>query len=89
MRGRTRGHQIVLIERVKSAEERLWYVRQDIQNGWSRAVLVHQIESGLYQRQGKALSNFDRTFRPRNRHWLVRFSGIHTTSISSPSVLNS
>ena len=32
-----------------------------IQNGWSRAVLVHQIESGLFQRQGKALTNFDRT----------------------------
>ncbi|HMD98973.1 MAG TPA: PDDEXK nuclease domain-containing protein, partial [Terriglobia bacterium] len=40
---------------------RLWYARQTIQNGWSRNVLVHQIESGLYRRQGKALTNFSRT----------------------------
>jgi predicted nuclease of restriction endonuclease-like (RecB) superfamily len=32
-----------------------------VQNGWSRNVLVHQIESGLYQRQGKAITNFART----------------------------
>jgi predicted nuclease of restriction endonuclease-like (RecB) superfamily len=37
------------------------YVRTTIQNGWSRNVLVHEIESGLYCRQGRALTNFDRT----------------------------
>jgi len=46
---------------VKNKTEREWYVRQTIQHGWSRNVLVHQIESGLYRRQGKALTNFDRT----------------------------
>src|SRR5438874_908028 len=53
-------HNCVLLDKVKSPAEREWYVRQAIQYGWSRNVLVHQIESGLYQRQGKALTNFDR-----------------------------
>lgn len=55
------GHNIDLLGRVKKAEEREWYARQSIENGWSRPVLVHQIESGLYHRQGKALTNFART----------------------------
>lgn len=54
-------HNIALIEKVKSTEERLWYARQTIEQGWSRNVLVHQIESGLFRRQGKADTNFSRT----------------------------
>lgn len=55
------GHSIKLIEAVKSIDERLWYARQAAEHGWSRSVLAHQIESGLYARQGKALTNFSRT----------------------------
>ena len=55
------GHNVKLVEALKSDEERLWYARQAVEHGWSRNVLVHQIESGLYQRQGKALTNFGRT----------------------------
>ncbi len=55
------GHNVRILDTVKSAEEREWYIRQAVQNGWSRNVLVHQIESGLFQRQGKALTNFSRT----------------------------
>jgi len=54
-------HNLTILEKLKSPEERLWYVRQAIQHGWSRNVLVIQIESGLYQRQGKALTNFQTT----------------------------
>ena len=54
-------HNIALIEKLKETDEKLWYAHQTIQNGWSRNVLVHQIESGLYQRQGKALTNFTNT----------------------------
>ena len=54
-------HNITLLEKVKDPADRLWYVQQTIEHGWSRNVLVHQIESGLYQRQGKAITNFDRT----------------------------
>jgi predicted nuclease of restriction endonuclease-like (RecB) superfamily len=39
----------------------LFYVQKTLQNGWSRVVLTHQIESQLYQRQGKAISNFEAT----------------------------
>jgi predicted nuclease of restriction endonuclease-like (RecB) superfamily len=54
-------HNVAILEKVKSVEVRLWYVCQTIQHGWSRNVLVHQIDTGLYQRQGKALTNFERT----------------------------
>lgn len=54
-------HNFVLLDQVKHSEERAWHIHQTIENGWSRNVLVHQIESGLYRRQGKALTNFTRT----------------------------
>lgn len=54
-------HNCVLLDKVKDPTERLWYAQADIQYGWSRSVLVHQIETDLYHRQGKALTNFDRT----------------------------
>ncbi len=55
------GHNVRILDAVKDSEERKWYVEQTIQYGWSRNILVHQIESGLYHRQGKAVTNFDRT----------------------------
>lgn len=54
------GHNVRLLDHVKSPEERHWYVQQTIANGWSRNILLLQIESGLYRRQGKALTNFAR-----------------------------
>jgi len=54
-------HNCVLLDKVKTGPERLWYIQQAIQNGWSRNVLVMQIDSGLYRRQGKALTNFQAT----------------------------
>ena len=54
-------HNCVLPDKVKAPVERAWYIEQAIQNGWSRNVLVMQIESGLYRRQGKALTNFQAT----------------------------
>jgi predicted nuclease of restriction endonuclease-like (RecB) superfamily len=55
------GHVVRLMENVKDATRREWYARQSIEHGWSRDVLIHQIESNLYERQGKALTNFSRT----------------------------
>lgn len=54
----TWGHNIILLDQVKDAVGRLWYVRQTITNGWSRSVLALQIESDLFRRQGKAITNF-------------------------------
>ena len=55
------GHNLVLMDKVSNFEERNWYIEACHQNGWSRNVLVHQIESGLYQRQAltKKISNFE------------------------------
>jgi predicted nuclease of restriction endonuclease-like (RecB) superfamily len=47
-------HNLTLIEKLKEREERLWYAQETVKNGWSRNVLVHWIESDLYERQGKA-----------------------------------
>jgi len=54
-------HNITLLEKVKDQVQREWYVRATVEHGWSRAVLVHQIESDLYGRQGTALTNFSAT----------------------------
>lgn len=55
------GQNITLITKIKDREEREWYARKIVELGWSRPVLVHQIESGLIQRQGKAVNNFEMT----------------------------
>jgi predicted nuclease of restriction endonuclease-like (RecB) superfamily len=54
-------HNCILLDKVKDPAERLWYIEQAMKNAWSRNVLVIQIESGLYRRQGKALTNFEAT----------------------------
>jgi predicted nuclease of restriction endonuclease-like (RecB) superfamily len=53
------GHNIKLLELLKARDERLWHAMKTIANGWSRSVLVHQIESQLLQRQGGATTNFE------------------------------
>ena len=55
------GHNIILMDKVSNPDERVWYIQKAIENSWSRNVLVHQIESGLYKRQVSAekVSNFE------------------------------
>ena len=55
------GHTIILLDKISDSTIRNWYIEKTIENGWSRNVLVHQIESGLYQRQVIAdkISNFE------------------------------
>ena len=54
-------HNIAIVEKVADPAEREWYARAAVEHGWSRNVLVHQIETDLFHRQGKALANFKRT----------------------------
>ena len=54
----------VLIDKIHIPDERTWYIRQTIENGWSRNILMLQIKSDLYHRQGKAVSNFKKTLPP-------------------------
>ncbi|HEX6039580.1 PDDEXK nuclease domain-containing protein [Longimicrobium sp.] len=58
------GHNTLLLDKVDGLEERVWYARQALEHGWSRNVLVHQVESGLYERRGQAVTNFHRTLPP-------------------------
>ncbi|NJR60709.1 MAG: DUF1016 domain-containing protein [Cyanobacteria bacterium CRU_2_1] len=52
-------HNCMLLDKVKDPDERLWYIQQTIQQGWSRSVLTQRVESGLYRRQGAGvLTNF-------------------------------
>ena len=55
------GHNVRLLDYLKDPLEREWYARKTIEVGWSRAVLEHQIGTGLYRRQGKAQTNFATT----------------------------
>lgn len=55
------GHTMILLDRLEDDSERLWYAKKVLENGWSRNVLVHWIESDLYRRQGKAITNFKET----------------------------
>lgn len=56
------GHQMLLIDKCSDdVIKALFYVQQVVENGWSRNVLHNYIDSSLYERQGKALSNFTRT----------------------------
>ncbi|HOB71764.1 MAG TPA: DUF1016 domain-containing protein, partial [bacterium] len=50
-----------IVSKCKTITEALYYVQQTIENSWSRSVLVHQIESGLFSREGKSITNFEQT----------------------------
>jgi len=52
------GHNIILVEKLSNDDERLWYTKKSIEQGWSRDILVLQIKSDFFHRQGKALTNF-------------------------------
>ena len=57
-------HHITILDKVKDRDTRLFYIQETVQGGWSRDVMVHQIEAGLHQRKGKILSNFKNTIAP-------------------------
>jgi predicted nuclease of restriction endonuclease-like (RecB) superfamily len=55
------GHNLAILAKCKQHDEALYYVQATLAHGWSRSVLVHQIESGLWQREGQAITNFAQT----------------------------
>jgi len=58
------GHNVLLLEKIPNPILRLWYAHKVIEHGWSRAVLTHHIETQLHKREGKAVTNFQRTLPP-------------------------
>ena len=55
------SHNIAILEKVKDPQQRIWYIEKTAENGWSHNVLIHQIESSLYERQVLAdkVTNFE------------------------------
>lgn len=58
------GHNTLLLDKLKDSNTRIWYAQKTIENGWSRNVLMHWLDGGLHERQGKALTNFKQTLAP-------------------------
>ncbi len=54
------GHNILIVRKSNSTKEAFFYVSKTIENNWSRNVLLNQMDSRLHERQGKAISNFDK-----------------------------
>lgn len=56
------GHHRYIIDKCSGdADIALFYVRQTLENGWSRDVLLNMLDTNLYKRNGKALTNFNNT----------------------------
>jgi len=52
------GHNILLVQKLKNNDERIWYASKTIEHGWSRSMLTIWIENDLYRREGNAITNF-------------------------------
>ena len=57
-------HHCLLLDKISSLADRLWYGAKAVEHGWSRNVLALQIGAGLHDRQGKAVTNFKATLPP-------------------------
>nr|WP_198246711.1 PDDEXK nuclease domain-containing protein [methane-oxidizing endosymbiont of Gigantopelta aegis] len=67
------GHNLVLLTKLKQREERLAYAQKALEHGWSRNVLVTQIETRLLEREGAAVTNFEQCL-PKPQSDLARES---------------
>lgn len=54
-------HHIALLDKLESSTDRIWYAAKAVEHGWSRNILALQIDSGLRERQGGAITNFEKT----------------------------
>lgn len=66
-------HQLALLDKLQTTEARQWYAAQALENGWSRNVLVMQIETELRERTGNAVTNFSQRL-PKPQSDLARES---------------
>src|SRR3990167_3429762 len=55
------GHNVILVTKLKDNNKRLWYAQKAIENGWSRSILEHWVKLDLFNREGKAITNFQKT----------------------------
>ena len=54
------GHHLYIISQCKDVRRAVFYLKKTVENGWSRAVLLNYLDTNLYERQGKAVNNFNR-----------------------------
>ena len=59
------GHQMLILDKVKTTTEALFYLQQTIEYNWSRAILRLQLEQDLFSRQGRSITNFKTTLPER------------------------
>lgn len=57
-------HHISLLPKVKDEAERAYYITETAQNGWSRDVMLIQIDNGYIHAKGHAINNFEQTLPP-------------------------
>ena len=55
---------ISLLDKLSDETSRVWYAHKTIEHGWSKSVLDMQIQSGLFERTGKSINNFNATLPP-------------------------
>lgn len=55
---------LALLEKLDTPDDRLWYAAKTLEHGWSRNILVLQIQSQLHKRQGKAITSFPSALPP-------------------------
>ena len=67
------GHNLVLLDKLTTAEQRRWYAIKAIEFNWSRNILNIQIETRLLERSGTAVTNFDASL-PKTQSDLARES---------------
>lgn len=66
------GHNKLIIDKCKSNKPKaLFFVQQTLENNWSRSSLLNFLDSNLYERQGKAISNFNLTL-PKDKSDLAQ-----------------
>lgn len=53
------GHHLYIISQCKDVNRAVFYLNKTVENGWSRAVLLNFLDTNLYERQGKAVNNFN------------------------------
>lgn len=54
------GHHLYIISQCKDVNRAVFYLNKTVENGWSRAVLLNFLDTNLYERQGKAVNNFNK-----------------------------
>ena len=66
------SHNTILLDKCKKQEEQLWYAQKAIENGWSRNIMLMQIETGLYNRKGSAITNFKKSLPDANSDLVIQ-----------------